>query len=190
MKQNNKIILKPLTKKTWTDWVTLFGKRGACGGCWCMWWRLKRKEFEASKGLKNMRAMEALVKRGEFIGLIAYKNRIPVGWCAVAPREKFIRLEYSRVLKRIDDAPVWSIPCFFIAKSERRKGLSGEILNGVIEFCGKKKIKILEAYPIRPYSTNIPAPFAYTGILSTFLKSGFRISKKWSGARPIVRLSL
>jgi len=187
MKQDNRVTLKPLTEKTWNDWLALFGKRGACGGCWCMWWRLRRKEFDAGKGIKNMRAMKALVKRGEFIGLIAYKERIPVGWCAVAPREKYMRLENSRVLKRIDDQPVWSIPCFFIAKDERRKGISREILKGVIKYCRKKRIKILEAYPIVPYSADIPAPFAYTGILSTFLKSGFVVSKKWSDARPIVR---
>ncbi len=190
MKKKDQITFKPLTEKTWTDWVTLFGTRGACGGCWCMWWRTKRKEFEANKGSNNQRAMKTLVMNGEFIGIIAYRNLIPIGWCAVAPREKFIRLDNSRVLKRIDEQPVWSIPCFFIAKGERRKGLSGEILNGVIGYCRKKKIKILEAYPIIPYSMNIPAPFAYTGILLTFLRAGFKISKKWSKARPIVRLTL
>jgi Acetyltransferase (GNAT) family len=190
MKQDNEIIFKPLNEKTWQDWVTLFGSRGACGGCWCMWWRMNRKEFEENKGMKNRRTMKKLVKKGEFIGIIAYRNRKPIGWCAFAPREKFIRLDKSRVLKRIDDQPVWSIPCFFITKGERRKGLSAEILMGVIDYCQKKKIKILEAYPILPYSSNIPSPFAYTGILSTFLKVGFKIAKKWSKARPIVRLSL
>jgi hypothetical protein len=190
MEHKDRITFKPLTENTWEDWVTLFGARGACGGCWCMYWRTSRKDFESNKGSNNQRAMKTLVRKKEFIGIIAYRNRIPIGWCAVAPREKYIRLVNSRVLKRIDNQPVWSIPCFFIAKGERRKGLSGEILSGVIGYCKKKKINILESYPIIPYSTNIPAPFAYTGILSTFLKGGFKISKQWSKSRPIVRFSL
>jgi hypothetical protein len=155
-----------------------------------MWWRMSRKEFLANKGTKNREIMKTLVKKREFIGIIAYRNRTPIGWCAVAPREKFVRLENSRVLKRIDNKSVWSIPCFFIAKEERRKGLSLIIIKGVIDFCKKKKIKILEAYPIKPYSSNIPAPFAYTGILSTFLKADFKIAEQRSEARPIVRLIL
>ena len=32
----------PLTPERWADLEELFGENGACGGCWCMWWRLKR----------------------------------------------------------------------------------------------------------------------------------------------------
>lgn len=28
----------PLTPGRRDDLETLFGSRGACGGCWCMWW--------------------------------------------------------------------------------------------------------------------------------------------------------
>jgi hypothetical protein len=30
----------PLTSVRWADFETLFGKNGACGGCWCMLSRL------------------------------------------------------------------------------------------------------------------------------------------------------
>jgi GNAT superfamily N-acetyltransferase len=177
----------PLDKKRWHDFETLFGERGACGGCWCMSWRLSRTDFEKKKGEGNKRTMKKFVGNNEQIGIIAYLNSKPVGWCAVAPREKFIKLEKSRVLKRIDDEPVWSITCFFLAKEFRRKGISVEILKGVINFCKKKEVKILEAYPIIPYSSNMPAAFAWTGFLSSFKKAGFKIAKRWSKARPIMR---
>jgi len=186
---NNKIKLtfKPLCKKTWYDFETLFGEHGACGGCWCMSWRLSRSDFEKRKGDGNKKAMKQLVKKGEQIGIIAYLNGKPIGWCAVAPREKYIKLENARVLKRIDDEPVWSITCFFLLKDLRRKSYSVEILKGVIDYCRKKKVKILEAYPILPYSNNIPAAFAWTGFLSSFEKAGFKVAKRWSNARPIMR---
>ncbi len=185
-----RLTFHPLTKKRWEDFEELFGERGACGGCWCMSWRLARADFERQKGGKNRRAMKRLVANGEQVGIIAYHNGMPIGWCAIAPREKYVKLENTRVLMRIDDRPVWSIPCFFIAKEFRRKGLSVEILKGVIAFGRKNGVKILEAYPIIPYSPNIPAPFAWTGILSSFKKAGFVKEKRWSKARPIVRYYL
>jgi GNAT superfamily N-acetyltransferase len=127
-----------------------------------MSWRLNHAEFEKQKGAGNKRAMKKLVEEKKQIGIIAYLDGEPIGWCSVAPREKFIQLESSRVLKPIDDKPVWSITCFFLAKDYRRRGLSVDILKGVIAFCKMRCVKILEAYPIIPYSKNMPAPFAWT----------------------------
>jgi len=190
MISDKKLIFKPLTTKTWNDFENLFGERGACGGCWCMSWRFSRAEFDEKKGKGNKLAMKKLVSNGEQIGIIVYVDKKPVGWCAVAPREKYIKLENARVLKRIDDEPVWSITCFFLAKDFRHKGLSVKILKEVIDFCRKKKIKILEAYPILPYSNNMPAAFAWTGFLSSFERAGFKVAKRWSKARPIMRYYL
>jgi GNAT superfamily N-acetyltransferase len=184
------LTFKPLTGKTLTDFENLFGERGACGGCWCMAWRLKSSDFEKQKGSANKKAMRNLVKKNEQIGIIAYAGKRPVGWCSAAPREKFLRLDNSRVLKRIDDEPVWSITCFFIAKEFRRKGLSAELLKGVINFCKKKKVKILEGYPTVPYGPGIPAAFAWTGIPSAFEKAGFKESARRSKSRPIMRYYL
>ena len=180
----------PVNKSRWKDFEELFGDRGACGGCWCMAWRLRAKEFEKQKGSANKRAMKKIVDNNELPGILGYINNKPVGWCSVAPRDKFIRLEKSRVLAKIDDKPVWSITCFFIAKSYRKQGLSGELLKGVIEFCGKKNVKVLEAYPAEPYSENIPAAFAWTGIPSAFEKVGFKVVERRSPKRPIMRYYL
>lgn len=152
-----------------------------------MSWRLKSSDFEKNKGDGNRRKMKSLVKQKEQIGIIAYIRNKPVGWCSVAPREKFIRLENSRVLKKIDDEQVWSVSCFFIAKEFRRKGLSCDLLKGAIAFCKKKKVSIIEGYPTVPYSKEIPAAFAWTGIPSAFEKAGFVLAARRSRSRPIMR---
>jgi GNAT superfamily N-acetyltransferase len=185
-----KIEFHPLTKSIWKDFEELFGERGACGGCWCMAWRLSSKDFEKLKGDGNKKAMKKIVDDNEIPGIIAYINGKPAGWCSFAPREKFIRLENSRVLAKIDNKPVWSITCLFIAKPFRRQGLSGEILKGVIQFCKKKKIKMLEAYPVEPYNDNIPAVFAWTGIPSAFEKAGFKEVERRTPKKPIMRYYL
>ncbi len=184
------LTFQPLQLKRWKDFEELFGARGACGGCWCMSWRLSRSVFDRQKGNANKKAMKNLVTKNEQVGILAYIDGKPVGWCAIAPRDKFIKLENARVLKRIDNKPVWSITCFFIAKEFRRQGISVEILKGVIAYCRKKGVEVIEGYPIIPYSDNMPAAFAWTGILSSYTRAGFRVAKRWSKARPIVRYYL
>src|SRR3954454_12233698 len=106
-----KITYRPLTPERWDDFATLFGPRGACGGCWCMTWRLPRSQFNEQKGDANRRAMKRIVAKGPPPGILAYDGKTPVGWRAVAPREVYAALERSRVLKPIDDQPVWSVSC-------------------------------------------------------------------------------
>lgn len=182
-----KLIFKELTKETWHNFEQLLGERGACGGCWCMSWRISRSEFEKNKGAGNKNIMKSIVDSGKDVGVIAFYEDKPVGWCSVAPRKVFVRLDKSRVLKPIDDKPVWSVSCFFIAKEYRRQGLSTELLKGVIKYGKEKGAEIIEAYPTEPYSDNIPAAFAWTGIPASFIKAGFIEVERRSKSRPIMR---
>ena len=47
------LTFQPLVPERLPDLERLFGPRGACAGCWCMWWKTTRKEFEAGKGEGN-----------------------------------------------------------------------------------------------------------------------------------------
>ena len=96
---------QPATPSRWPDVEELFGERGACGGCWCMFWRVPRKDYEANKGAGNKRAFKRIITSGAKPGILAYIGKEPVGWCAVAPREDYIALERSRVLKPVDCNP-------------------------------------------------------------------------------------
>src|SRR5437773_1288091 len=179
-----------LTPDRWGDLEALFGERGACGGCWCMWWRLKRSEFEKQKGEKNKAAFKAVVNSGDAPGVLAYAGGRPIGWCAVGPRETYSALERSRVLKRLDDKPVWSIVCLFIAKPYRRKGVSIELLKAAADYVRKRGGKIVEGYPIEPRAGAMPDAFAWTGLASAFRQTGFTECARRSPTRPIMRLEV
>lgn len=181
------VSFKPLTIHTWNAFERLFGVKGACGGCWCMTWRFKKADFEKHKGNGNKQAIHKLVKKNEPIGVVAFVGADPVGWCAVAPREKYVRLENSRVLRLLDDQPVWSVSCFFIAKPYRRKGLSAKLLKATLAYARKEGARIVEAYPLEPKDDKLPDVFAWTGIHSSFIAAGFKDEKRHSPARPIVR---
>src|SRR5687768_3783836 len=124
----------PLTAKRWPDLERLFGERGACGGCWCMWWRLSRPEFQKGKGQRNKAAFQRIVETSEAPGILAYAGPEPVGWCALAPREQYPLLERSRTLARVDGNPVWSITCLFVARPFRRSGVSVQLLRAAAAF--------------------------------------------------------
>lgn len=190
MSKISSTFFKELTTETWHDFEKFFGEKGACGGCWCMAWRSLKYDFDKLKGAGNKKAMKDFVKKGKTIGIIAYQDSDPIGWCSVAPREDFIRLEKSRVLKPVDDKPVWSVSCLFIAKAHRKMEVSTELLEAALKFAKKKGAKIVEGYPMYPYSDNIPAAFAWTGIPSSFEKAGFQETARRSKTRPIMRYYL
>ena len=178
----------PLTPERWSDFEHLFGPRGACGGCWCMTPRLTSSKYEKNKGAGNRRAMRRLVRSGKRPpGLLAYLGREVVGWCSIEPREVFGRLARSRILKPVDDKPVWSIVCFFIAKEHREKGLSVELIQGAVRYARSRGARIVEAYPVEPKKKPMPAVFAWSGIASAFRRAGFKEVARRSETRPIVR---
>jgi GNAT superfamily N-acetyltransferase len=183
--------VQPVTKDNWNQFVELFGERGACANCWCMYYRLSKTDFNSGKlnnGNKN--SMQAIIWNGKPAGLLGIFNEKPVAWCAFAPREDFIKLEKSRVHKRIDNKMVWSIPCFFIHKEYRNSGISGLLLQSAIEYAKSKEIKIIEAYPTIPTQEKLPDSFAWVGFYKTFERTGFKIVDRKSKNRPMVRYYL
>ncbi|MEE9465916.1 MAG: GNAT family N-acetyltransferase [Candidatus Neomarinimicrobiota bacterium] len=180
----------PLTPERWTDFERLFGPRGAYGGCWCMWWRTTRAEFESQQGEGNRRAMEAIVKAGEVPGILLYGDGEPVGWCSVAPRENFASLNRSRVLKPIDDTPVWSIVCFYVAKGYRNQGVLHRLIDGAVDWVRENGGNVVEAYPSVPKSGRMPPVSSFMGAPEAFLRSGFVEVKRASTAKMIMRKEL
>jgi GNAT superfamily N-acetyltransferase len=179
--------IRPLTLPRWNDFEKLFGKSGACGGCWCMWWRLKRSEYEKSKGSGNKLRMKKIVEKNSIPGILVYSGNEVIGWCSVAPREEFPVLNNSKILKKVNEEKVWSIVCFFIDKKFRGLGNSAEILKSVVEYVQKRRGKIIEGYPVEPKNKKMPSVFAWTGFASAFRKAGFTEVARRSETRPIMR---
>ena len=177
----------PVAPDRWDDFEALFGPRGACGGCWCMWWRLTRAEFEHHKGEGNRIAMKTLIESGQVPGILAYADGKPAGWCSVAPREEFGSLQRSRTLKPVDDRPVWSVVCFFIAKAYRRQGLTTRLLRAAVDHAAAQGAEIVEGYPSEPKKPDAPDVFLFTGTASAFRKAGFVEVARRSETLPIMR---
>lgn len=182
--------IHPVTPDRWNDLEALFGPRGACAGCWCMFWKLPRGDYSRGKGEGNRRALRALVRGGGEPGLLAYADGAPVGWCAVAPRPAYPGLARSRVLAPVDETPVWSVPCFFIARGWRRKGVTVRLLRAAAAHAASRGASFLEGYPIAPAKGPMADAFAWTGLVGAFEKAGFEEVARRSATRPIMRKRL
>ena len=150
-----------------------------------MWTRVPGAEFAKGKGAGNKRAFRRIVMAGEPPGILAYRDGEPVGWCAVAPRSVYRRLETSRVLAPVDERPVWSVVCFFVTRSERRRGLTAKLLQAATEYAAKRGARIVEGYPVDTAKT--ADAFAWTGFASAFRRAGFVEVARRSETRPIMR---
>lgn len=177
---------RPLTPDLWTDFEHLFGPRGACGGCWCMFWKLRGKAYDENTGEPTRQMQKSAVESGTVPGLLAFVEDEPVGWIAVEPRSAYPKLAHSRILKPVDDADVWSITCFFVAKQARHQGLTVELLHAAVDYVRAQGGEIVEGYPTET-KKNMPAPFIYTGTASAFQKAGFVEVARRSETRPIMR---
>jgi len=184
-----RITFRPVTPSRWKDLETLFGKHGACAGCWCMWWRLPRSEFNAKRGAGTKRALKKLVVDGKVPGMLAYVDGVPAAWCSIAPRRQFTALANSRVMAPVDDAPVWSVVCFFVARRFRRMGLTSKLLAAATEYAHKRGAHIVEGYPNDARGKVSPDPWVFTGLVSAFEQAGFTEVARRSPTRPIMRLT-
>jgi GNAT superfamily N-acetyltransferase len=188
MSKTGQLTFAPLSPENWDQFVELFGKKGACGGCWCMYFRMGKQEFrEGTKNGVNKERMEKVVSDKKASGIMAFMDDKAVAWAAFAPRADFSRFERSRVHKPIDDMRVWSIPCLFVDRKYRKQGVSVALLAGVIEYARANGIDVLEAYPVVPTAGKLPDTFAYYGLYTAFEKAGFSIVDQTSKNRPMVR---
>jgi len=175
----------PVTAERWADFESLLGECGAWEGCWCMWWRLTRREWSRLKGEGNRQAMKRIVESGEVPGIIAYVGGKPVGWCSVALREAFPSLNRSPTLKRVDGEPVWSIVCFYVPPQFRGVGLMPKLLVAARDYALSRGANVVEAYPRE--SKNLPLLAAYMGVVPAFQKAGFVEVLRRSPKQPIMR---
>jgi GNAT superfamily N-acetyltransferase len=181
--------IKPIKRNLWTDFEELFGLNGACGGCWCMHWKLRGKAYDKAKGYTARQMHKSIVDSGVETGLLAYCEGEVAGWVAVEPRSAYIKLEHSRVLKPFDDQPVWSVTCFYVATAHRKKGISVELIKAAVEHVRQKGGRIVEGYPVETMKS-MPAPFVFTGTASAFQEAGFEEVMRNSPSRPIFRFEI
>jgi GNAT superfamily N-acetyltransferase len=183
-----KLTIRPLTPDLWPALEDLFGKTGACNGCWCMYWRIGSKYSQRPRE-QNKTAFRKIVMQGPPPGLLAFDGDVAVGWCQLTPREALPGLDRARLVKRVDDVPVWSISCFYVRKGFRKQGVTAALIGAALKAAKRAKAPALEAYPVEAGETKSGSSI-YTGTASTFVRAGFKTIARRVRHRPIMRHDL
>ena len=171
------IAIRPLKPTDWTMVRELFGSHGACGGCWCMYWRVEKggRNWDVLRGQAARRRFRKLVITGRAKGLLAFVSRRPIGWVCVGPYEDFPRLQRVHAFVRERPESTWSIVCFYIEAKSRGVGIGTRLLEAARDFAFDRGATLVEGYP-----TNVkrgqafPAAFVWTGVPDMFKAAGFR----------------
>lgn len=163
--------VEEITPASWPDIERLFGPKGACAGCWCMFWR--QEKGEKLRDAPAKRRFRALVESGAARGLLAYdESGEPVGWAALGRKSEFARLARSPTLRTEDD-PL-AIPCFFVKPGLRGQGVATALLKGALDAARRQGGGALEAYPVQ--GEKLANAFAWTGVRPMFEREGFRVA--------------
>lgn len=160
-----------------------------------MYFRTRGMDWTNSTTAGNRAGLRALAERDLTPGLVGYRDGRAVGWVSLAPREDYSRLESSKLLARVDAAPVWSIVCFVVSRGARGQGVAVAMLDAAIVYARDHGATILEAYPVASSRGRVHAASAYQGVQSMYAKAGFTVveTRQWnknSPERPIMRLAL
>lgn len=162
--------LCPVTSERLADLERFSAEHGKFRYCSCMRWRMTSSQFRDSTKEGRAEALTILASSGQAVGVLAYDEDCPIGWCSIAPRRTYAALERSRTMPRIDDEPVWSVVCFFVDSRYRRQGLTLNLLNAAVDYASSEGARIVEGYPVEPSSSS----YTYMGSPETFRRAGFR----------------
>ena len=187
-------------------------------GCWCMYFRTSGKASSPagaqdkpalvqralvqrapvqqaqvqqahSRGARNKVALCDLVERGVVPGLVGYLDGSPAGWISLGPREDYLKLRRSRIMKPADNTEVWSVVCSYVAKPHRGEGLQHRLLAAAIEYARDNGALVLEAYPV-DVAERCRDDSMFFGSRSLYERAGFKEVVRRSPTRVLMRLAL
>jgi GNAT superfamily N-acetyltransferase len=171
----------PLTPDRWRDFSALMKARFDTRHCWCMWPR-RATDYRNWSAESNRRAIKQAVDRAPAPpGVLAYVDGEPAGWCAVAPRDEYPKLDRDRATAPLDDQRVWSVVCFLVLRNFRQRGLSKVLLQAAVDLAADHGAKVVEGYPAEGTRD------AFRGVTSVFEEVGFEEVARRKPNRPVLR---
>lgn len=164
----------PVTPDRFEDFADVINPNRRASHCWCLSHRLRPKEIEQLGGGAREQAMRVLCEREHPPGVVAYRDGVPVGWCNIGARREIPRLDGSRLIRPVDDVPVWSIVCVVVRGGHRRQGVTTPLIEGAVAYAASHGAPAVEAHPVDPPG-RMDTTMAFVGTRSMFEKVGFRV---------------
>ena len=185
----------PLTPDLWPAFEDLFGKQGACYGCWCTHFRLPPAARRASDKERNKDHIRARIEAGPPPGLLSFDGEVAIGWMQIGPRADVPEWNNKgRGSAPVDpadatDPAAWAISCFFIRSKARGRGLTHQLVGAGIDFARASGARILEACPM-DQSKDSRSIGLFVGSTRVFERAGFHMVATRKSGRPLMRYVL
>ena len=162
--------------------------------CWCQWWMLRNKDFQAATTEERRELLRRDLAATPASALIGYVDGVAAGWVKVSPRPAQPRLAATRAFQQspepFDDESVWAITCFVVRKEFRGEGLAGRLLDAAVDHARVHGARVIEGYPVDTDARKTSSNELFRGALSTFEDAGFVEVARPGPARPIVSLAV
>jgi GNAT superfamily N-acetyltransferase len=168
----------PVTPDRFEDFADVINKNRRPTHCWCLSHRLQAKEITELGGTgpdAREMAMRALCERAHPPGVVTYLDGEPVGWCNIGPRSEIPRLAQSKLMRPVDDLPVWSIVCVVVRSGFRKRGVTSHLIEGAVEYAAANGAPAVEAHPVDPGDQRMDLTMAFVGTRAMFERNGFRV---------------
>lgn len=165
---------RPVTPDRFDDFADVINPRRRDTHCWCLSHRLRVREIDDLGDGSREDAARALAARPGGFGVVTYRDDVPVGWCHVAPRADIPRLVASRLIRPVDDVPVWSIICVVVRGGHRKQGVTGHLIEGAVEHAASRGAPAVEAHPVDPEG-RMDTTMAFVGTRRMFERAGFEV---------------
>ena len=184
---------RPLEASTWPDFAQLVeGHHGVWGGCWCLNFheegRPQRHTPEQRRALK-----EARVRDGRAHAALVFDDARCVGWCQFGPTEELPRIKHQKAYREgLRKLPDWRITCFFVAGTDRHRGVAEVALAGALSEIARLGGGTVESYPEDTADRKVSASFLHNGTVAMFERHGFTRSRqigkhRWVVSRAVAR---
>ena len=164
----------PVTPDRFEDFADVINPNRRETHCWCLSHRLRAPEIEERGHGSREQAMRSLCAEQYPPGVITYLDGVPVGWCNIGPRADIPRLAGSKLIRPVDDVPVWSIVCVVVRGGHRKKGVSAQLIEGAVAYAAQNGAPAVEAHPVDPPG-RMDTTMAFVGTKAMFEKVGFRV---------------
>ncbi|MDQ2852375.1 MAG: GNAT family N-acetyltransferase [Actinomycetota bacterium] len=164
----------PVTLDRFEDFADVINRNRRSNHCWCLSHRLRTREIEEFGDGSREQAMRRLCESDHPPGVVTYRDGEPVGWCNIGPRADITRLANSRLIRPIDDLPVWSIVCVVVRSGHRRQGVTAPLLEGAVAYAAARGAPAVEAYPVDP-PDRMDLTMAFVGTKPMFERAGFHV---------------
>ncbi len=184
---------------TWEDLQAVFGTADYPGMCYCQHFKTRDCHWSSMSHEERQRRLREQTHSDDprartTSGLVAYLEKVPVGWVALEPRTAYERLVRTRTVwsgrqeDKADDG-VWAVTCFVTRKGYRKRGITYALAAATVGFAREHGARALEAYPmITTPGKEITWGDLHVGSRQVFADAGFTEVSRPSPRRVVMRI--